>query len=216
MKRYAILILLLPVFALVVGSGAVEAGPPIMTSQSALGVPQPRCAIELTCTDGFVKLGYQDGVCFRATCPGVWALIHRRTDESSFRRRFLSYRHYRFKGYWQLVDQGILESGPVDLRELFMVLPEDLIEFRMAVPDCHAKVEVRNLGYIKKGTINELKAWLACQTHMANLSPDKGVGANCPSSKTNTVGCLSQWLRWGGQKIPFSGFFSNMGLPLLP
>lgn len=154
----------------------VSAGPPLQKCYSTQQAPrcappsnkdQPECGIEITCTDGPVQLGYTQGVCFRATCPGIWAVIHRRIDQKSFRERFLTYRHYSFAGYWKLKDAGIIGSGPVDLRELFLVLPEDLIEFRLAGPDCNARVELRNLGYLKKGSVCELQRWLADHAYFA-------------------------------------------------
>lgn len=128
--------------------------------------PRPQCGIELTCTDTPVQLGFSDGVCFRATCSGVWALVHKRADQASFRRRIFTYRHYTFKGYWELKDQGVIESGLVPIRELFLVLPDDLIEFRLRDPDKYARVQVKNLGYVKKGNIAGLKQWLAYQSYM--------------------------------------------------
>ena len=87
--------------------------------------------------------------------------MHRRADQASFRRRDFTYRHYAFKGIWQLKDQGAIESGPAACRELFLVLPEDLIEFKLRDPDCNTAIEIRSLGYIKTGTVEELKKWLA-------------------------------------------------------
>ncbi len=171
-------ILVITILTLVLGFWLISAnaGPPlqkcrIQAGPPSLGIPQPTCAIELTCTDDFVKLGFQDGVCFRATCPGVWAILHRRSDEVSFRKRFLTYRHYTFIGYWKLKDQGTIETGLAPLRELFLVMPDDLIEFKMSAPDCKARIDVKNLGYIKKGNPRELQAWLAKQTYMANMQP---------------------------------------------
>lgn len=129
------------------------------------GESQPRCAIELTCLDKPVQIGYSDGVCFRASCPGVWAVLHKRVDQASFRRRIWTYRHYTFKGYWELKDQGAVLSGPVQLRELFLVMPDDLIEFRLRDCDKFARVELRNLGYVKRGDPCELKKWLAMQSY---------------------------------------------------
>ena len=134
--------------------------------------PQPRCGIEMTCTDGFIQVGYSDGVCFRASCPGIWAILHRRVDQASFRRRLITYRHYHFQGYWELKSQGTLESGLVTLRELFLVLPDDLIEFRLADADCLAKVELKNFGYVKKGSVCELQKWLARHRYLANVQED--------------------------------------------
>ncbi len=131
--------------------------------------PQPRCGIEMTCTDSFIQVGYSDGVCFRSSCPGIWAIMHRRVDQASFRRRLITYRHYHFQGYWELKSQGTLESGLVPLRELFLVLPDDLIEFRLAEPDCLAKVELKNFGYVKKGSLCELQKWLARHRYLANV-----------------------------------------------
>ena len=128
--------------------------------------PQPECGLELTCTDKPVLVGYPRGVCFRATCPGIWGLIHKRMDQASFRRRFFTYRHYAFKGHWDLKDQGVIEAGAVPLRELFLVLPEDLIEFKLTDPDCNTKVEIRKLGYIKTGNLQELQEWLAYNSYM--------------------------------------------------
>jgi hypothetical protein len=92
--------------------------------------------------------------------------MHRSADQTSFRRRYFTYRHYAFKGIWELKGQGAVESGPGAFRELFLVLPEDLIEFKLRDPDCNAAIEVTNLGYIKKGTIEELKKWLAYNTYL--------------------------------------------------
>ena len=127
---------------------------------------QPSCGIEITCTDKPVQLGYASGVCFRATCPGVWALIHKRVDQASFRRRYITYRHYSFNGNWNLKDQGVIESTINPFRELFLVLPDDLIQFELRDPDCNAEVEVRNLGYIKRGSVDELRHWLAYNVFM--------------------------------------------------
>jgi hypothetical protein len=139
--------------------GPPRCGPP-------MPAPRSRCGIELTCTDKPVQLGFSEGVCFRATCSGVWALIHKRADQASFRRRIFAYRHYRFEGCWELKDQGVIESGPIPIRELFLVFPDDLIEFRLKEPDPYAIVQIKNLGYIKKGNIAELNQWLAYETFM--------------------------------------------------
>jgi len=129
----------------------------------------PECGIEMTCTAGPMQLGTSSGVCFRATCPGVWGILHQRTDQYSFRRRIFAYRHYAFRGYWDLKDQGVIESGPVRQRALFLVLPDDLIEFRLLEPDPYAQIEVRDLGYVKKGSMEELQNWLAYRVHIENL-----------------------------------------------
>jgi hypothetical protein len=153
----------------------IQAGPPLQKCAiQPSGTPgaerqsssRPECGLELTCTDMPVLLGYPDGVCFRATCPGIWGLIHSRADQASFRRRFFNYRHFTFKGHWELKDQGIIEAGPVPLRELFLVLPEDLIEFKLTDPDCRAKIEIRKLGYIKTGNLQELQEWLAYYSYL--------------------------------------------------
>ena len=134
------------------------------------GQPFPlQNSIEITCTDKPVQLGFSCGVIFRATCPGIWAITHQRIDESSFRRRFFSYRHYTFKGYWEIKDQGMIESIQNPTRELFMVLPEDLIEFKLLEPDCFTKIDVKNIGYVKKGSICELQEWLAYQSYMERV-----------------------------------------------
>lgn len=159
----------------------------------------PTCGIELTCTDKPVQLGYGDGVCFRASCPGIWALMHKRADQASFRRRIFTYRHYRFAGYWELKDQGAIESGASPLRELFLVLPDDLIEFKLKDPDVYAAVEVRNLGYIKKGSVKELKAWLAYNIYLERPDMEQGNGASRTSCPKRTVpgGGLRDWLNTG-------------------
>lgn len=126
----------------------------------------PSCGIELTCTDKPVQLGYSDGVCFRASCPGIWGLMHKRADQTSFRRRYFTYSHYTFKGTWELRGQGVVESGPAAFRELFLVLPEDLIELKLRDPDPNAAIEVTNLGYIKKGSVEELKKWVAYNVYL--------------------------------------------------
>ena len=180
-------------------------------------IPEPRCGIELTCTDKPIYLGFSDGACFRATCPGIWAVIHKRGDQASFRRRFFTYRHYNFAGRWELKDQGMLETGPVALRELFLVLPDDLIEFRLSEADCNARIEIKNLGYIKKGTVHELQEWLAYSSFMEQPSLERirqqspsaqrpGTASACP---TAAVECATGGL--------FSGIFSlgrGLGLPL--
>ena len=134
------------------------------------GQPFPlQNSIEITCTDKPVQLGFSCGVIFRATCPGIWAITHQRIDESSFRRRFFSYRHYTFKGYWEIKDQGMIESIQNPTRELFMVLPEDLIEFKLLEPDCFTRIDVKNIGFVKKGSICELQEWLAYNSYMERM-----------------------------------------------
>jgi len=130
------------------------------------GSQGPSCGIELTCTDKPIQLGYSDGVCFRSTCPGIWALVHKRADQASFRNRYFTYRHYAFKGTWELKDQGAIESVNTPFRELFLVLPDDLIELKLRDPDMNAAIEVTNLGYIKKGSVEELKKWLAYNVYL--------------------------------------------------
>jgi hypothetical protein len=134
---------------------------------------RPSCGIELTCTDRPAILGHSQGICFRATCAGVWALLHNRLDQASFRRRFFSYKHYSFCGYWDLKDQGTIEAGAATVRELFLVLPGDLIEFKMLDPDPYARIEVKNLGYIKKGSVGELQRWLAYQAYVENYAANR-------------------------------------------
>jgi hypothetical protein len=159
-------------------AGTTQAGPPLQKCTiQPLGPPQcgpqgsaqPECSVELTCTDKPILLGHPQGACFRATCPGIWGLIHTRTDQASFRRRLFTYRHYAFRGYWDLKDQGVIESGATPLRELFLVLPEDLIEFKLTDPDCNARIEIRKLGYIKTGNVRELQEWLAYNSYMEKV-----------------------------------------------
>lgn len=160
----------------------------------------PECGLELTCTDKSVLLGYPKGVCFRATCPGIWGLIHTRADQASFRRRLFTYRHYSFKGYWDLKDQGVIEAGAAPVRELFLVLPDDLIELKLTDPDCYAKVEIRNLGYIKTGNVRELREWLAYNSYMEKVELN---GDNQTAGSAQSSGCLTgtSWLdrasSWG-------------------
>lgn len=137
-------------------------------------------SIEITCNDKSVQLGFSGGVIFRATCPGIWAITHQRIDESSFRRRLFSYRHYTFKGYWQIKDQGMIESIHNVTRELFMVLPEDLIEFKLLEPDCLTRIDVKNIGYVKKGSICELQEWLAYHSYMERVDAPS-TGGNRPA-----------------------------------
>ncbi len=146
-------------------------------------MPRPQCGIELTCTDQPVQLGYSDGVCFRATCPGIWGVTHRRIDQASYRRRVFTYRHYHFTGYWDLKDQGAVQSGPVPLRELFLVLPDDLIELRLADPDCNARIEIKNLGYVKKGSVCELQKWLAYQSYLDGPALRRAAESESSSNK---------------------------------
>ncbi len=191
-----------------------QAGPRIQKCPGRVSAPgpQPQCGMELTCTDKFVRLGFPDSVCFRASCPGVWALIHKRTDQTSFRRRYFQYRHYNFAGHWVLKDQGTIEASVDPARELFLVLPDDLIEIRLASPDCHAKVDVRNLGYIKKGSVVELQKWLAYRSRMenpartANRPPAPGCGPPARACAPPT---------WLDQcRAPLADLFSTIGLPL--
>ncbi|MGO9571135.1 MAG: hypothetical protein ACLP5H_26720 [Desulfomonilaceae bacterium] len=51
----------------------------------------------------------------------------------------------------------MIESSQISLRQLLIVLPDDLIEFTCQDPDCNAAIEVRNLVYIKKGSHKELE-----------------------------------------------------------
>ena len=156
---------------------------------------QPECGLELTCTDKPAMLGHSRGVCFRATCPGIWGLIHTRVDQTSFRRRFFTYRHYSFRGYWDLKDQGVIEAGAVPVRELFLVLPEDLIEFKLTDPDCYAKVEIRKLGYIKTGSVQELQKWLAYNSYMEKA----GLNGNDPIPDHRPSAGCSPGASWADQ-----------------
>ncbi|AFM26011.1 hypothetical protein [Desulfomonile tiedjei] len=186
----------LQIFATILGaillSGIVlnaQAGPPlqkcaIQPLETRDGGSQrqsrPECGLELTCTDKPVLLGNSQGVCFRATCPGIWGLIHTRADQASFRRRFFTYRHYAFRGYWDLKDQGVIETGAAPIRELFLVLPEDLIEFRLNDPDCYARVEIKKLGYIKTGNLCELQEWLAYNSYLEKAELNNNSNVSCP------------------------------------
>ena len=173
---------------------AIHPQPPTKCSKQRSS-STPRCGIEMTCTDKPIQLGYSDGVCFRAGCPGIWALVHKRVDQASFRFRVWTYRHYSFKGYWQLKDQGAVQSGPVEIRELFLVLPDDLIEFRLQDPDKYARVELRNVGYIKRGNLCELKKWLAKQSYLEGpalieVARDRARDACRPRSPACNQGAL--------------------------
>ncbi len=154
--------------------------PATNSQQNQKSRSQPSCSIEISCTDRPVQLGYGMGVCFRATCPGVWALVHKRNDQASFRKRIITYRHYNFAGTWNLRDQGAVESVHTQARELFMVMPDDLIQFELNDPDCNAQVEVINLGYIKKGTVEELNNWFAYNNYMERpmLTPKGGASGS--------------------------------------
>ncbi len=201
-----------------------QAGPPLqkcaiqpldMPGSGPQRSPQPECGLELTCTDKPVLLGYPQGVCFRATCPGIWGLMHTRADQASFRRRFFSYRHYAFRGYWELKDQGVIEAGAVPVRELFLVFPEDLIEFNLTDPDCYARIEIRKLGYIKTGNVRELQEWLAYNSHMekAGLNANNHISGPAPYG-----GCLTgpSWLNQA-RSATIGGLFSvgrSIGLHL--
>ena len=50
-----------------------------------------------------------------------------------------------------------------------MVLPEDLIEFKLLETDCFTRIDVKNIGYVKKGSICELQEWLAYQSYMERV-----------------------------------------------
>jgi hypothetical protein len=178
---------------------------------------QPECGPELTCTDKPVLLGHSQGVCFRATCPGIWGLIHNRADQASFRRRFFTYRHYSFSGAWELKDQGVIEAGAVPVRELFLVLPEDLIEFKLTDPDCHAKVEIRKLGYIKTGNLREVQEWLAYYRHIEKAWLNNEIPAADRRASPNCFPGNS----WLGQacNLTLGRLFSLgrfIGLPIVP
>lgn len=200
-----------------------QAGPPLQKcSIQPLEAPrceqrrsaQPECGLELTCTDKPVLLGHPQGVCFRATCPGIWGLIHTRADQASFRRRFFTYRHYAFRGYWELKDQGVIEAGAVPVRELFLVLPEDLIEFKLTDPDCYAKIEIRKLGYIKTGNLRELQEWLAYQSYIEKA----GLDSQVPTADRQALQNCSSGNGWLDQCIstvaPLSATARFLGLPL--
>ncbi|MGC8602977.1 MAG: hypothetical protein ACP5VS_04730 [Desulfomonilaceae bacterium] len=148
----------------------------LMTIDASAGESIPFAdSIEITCIDEPVQLGFSGGVIFRASCPGIWAMRHQRIDENSFRRRFFSYRHFTFRGYWEVKDQGVIEALPSSTRELFMVLPGDLIEFKLLEPDCYCKIDVTNIGYIKKAGLCELQEWLAYNTYMQRMDfPETG------------------------------------------
>uniref|UniRef100_A0A7C4EWS7 Uncharacterized protein n=1 Tax=Desulfomonile tiedjei TaxID=2358 RepID=A0A7C4EWS7_9BACT len=141
---------------------------------------KPECALDITCLDQPVRLGNRAGVCLRADCAGVVAVLHQRSDEASFRRRFFSYRHFAFEGQFVLKDRGVLESGPVRARELFFVLPGDVIEFKIDGEDCLAKIDIQSLGYVKKGSLCELQRWLAEKTFME--MPNRDSRAGTPSA----------------------------------
>jgi hypothetical protein len=49
------------------------------------------------------------------------------------------------------------------------VLPDDVIEFKLVEPDPYAQVEVRDLGYVKKGSVDELRDWLAYRFYIENV-----------------------------------------------
>jgi len=174
----------------------------------------PTCGIEMTCTDRPIQLGYTDGVCFRATCPGVWALTHKRIDQVSFRRRYIASRHYSFVGTWELKDQGVVQSVAVPIRELFLVLPDDLIELKLRDPDCNTAVEVQNLGYIKKGTLDELKRWLAYTTYLERPQTRDLAGRQGNGPLKHAATCPDPFERFTGGIL--SGIFSlgrTVGLP---
>ncbi len=193
MKKLQIFVTILGVILL---SGIVpnaQAGPPLQKcaiqpletrNSGSQRQSRPECGLELTCTDKPVLLGNSQGVCFRATCPGIWGLIHTRADQASFRRRFFTYRHYAFRGYWDLKDQGVIETGAAPIRELFLVLPEDLIEFKLNDADCYARIEIRKLGYIKTGNLCELQEWLAYNSYLekAGLNENGQISRGLPST----------------------------------
>lgn len=172
MKRYTPI--LGAVFVVMTVSAGICGGlrpgflPPVSLAPGMIGN-----AIEMTCTDKPIQLGHSGPVQFRATCPGVWAITHQRVDESSFRRRFFTYSHYAFQGTWDLKDQGMIESVYSPSRELFIVLPGDLVEFKTADQDCFAKVDIKNLGYIKKACLSELQEWLAYNRYLENVDSSK-------------------------------------------
>ncbi len=176
---------------------------------------QPKCKTELTCTDAYVGLPPNATVCFRATCPGIWALIHRRVDQESFNTRYLYYRHYRFRGLWELQDQGRIATGPTDLRELFLVLPDDLIEIGLLNPDCSAYVEVRNIGYIKKGDPCALRAWVERQSLMQDHADRKSGDRPCDPARQRRRDAPCRRLERLGWTIPLPGLFHRIGSSLI-
>lgn len=201
-----------------------QAGHPPGPGGSCRNAPEnrrPECALEISCLDEPVQLGYAGGVCLRASCPGIVAILHRRADEASFRRRFFTYRHFSFNGTWEQKDQGMIEASQARLRELFLVLPGDVIEFRMADSDCNARIDLRNLGYIKKGDVCELQKWLAYNwfMEMPNISErDRTQRAQTTPQRSGTAPCVPEnaFRQMGG-----TGIFDHMlqlgrdlGLPL--
>ncbi len=73
----------------------------------------------------------------------------------------------------------MIESVHIPSRELFMVLPEDLIEFKLLEPDCFARIDVKNIGFVKKGSICELQEWLAYNSYMERVD-FPNIGGNRP------------------------------------
>jgi len=129
-------------------------------------------------------------------------LIHSRADEASFRRRLFTYRHYSFKGSWDLKDQGVIEAGAAPVRELFLVLPDDLVELKLTDPDRYAKVEIRSLGYIKTGNVRELQEWLAYNSYLEKVE----LNGNSPTrGLAQSSGCLTgtSWLDRASTWVPY-------------
>jgi hypothetical protein len=75
------------------------------------------------------------------------------------------------------------------------VLPEDLIEFKLRDPDLNAAVQVTNLGYIRKGDVEDLKKWLAYQVYLEK-PPLRGAEVN-PSQSVHRAydSAFQGWFR---------------------
>jgi hypothetical protein len=44
-----------------------------------------------------------------------------------------------------------------------------LIEFKLLEPDCFTRIDVKNIGFVKKGSICELQEWLAYNSYMERM-----------------------------------------------
>ncbi len=110
-------------------------------------VAQPECGLELTCTDSRCCWAILMGCVFGATCPGIWGLIHTRADQASFRRRFFTFRHFRFQWAVGIERSGVIQAGsfPCSRTVRWFRLGPHRVQ-ACPIPIVNTKIEIRKLG----------------------------------------------------------------------
>ena len=80
-------------------------------------------------------------------------------------------------------------------------------------PDCNAAIEVKNLGYIKKGSVEELNRWLAYNVYLER--PEKIDSRGNQSVGTSL--CPDAFDQWTGSAVSGLVYWGRrLGLPLGP